>query len=102
VTSAQRGGITEHPAAFQRIAVAVFVTSMGTRSVCMSPTRADAVTEPIRSKHMIFLGIVLLIIGFVASIPIFWTIGIILLVIGIVLELMGMAGHAVAGRRHYY
>ncbi|HVC42137.1 MAG: DUF6131 family protein [Candidatus Dormibacteria bacterium] len=51
---------------------------------------------------MIFLGVVLLIIGFVATIPIFWTVGIILLIIGIVLELMGMAGHAVAGRRHYY
>jgi hypothetical protein len=51
---------------------------------------------------MIFLGIVLLIIGFVASVPIFWTIGIVLVFIGIVLELMGMAGHAVAGRRHYY
>jgi hypothetical protein len=51
---------------------------------------------------MIFLGVVLMIIGFIASIPIFWTIGIVLLIIGIVLELMGMAGHAVAGRRHYY
>ena len=28
--------------------------------------------------------------------------GIILLIIGIVLELMGTAGHAVRGRRHYY
>jgi hypothetical protein len=51
---------------------------------------------------MILLGVVLMIIGFIAAIPVFWTIGIILLVIGIVLELMGMAGHAVAGRRHYY
>lgn len=51
---------------------------------------------------MIFLGVVLMIIGFVAAIPIFWTVGIILLVIGIVLELMGKTGHAVAGRRHYY
>ena len=51
---------------------------------------------------MIVLGIVLMIIGFIASVPIFWTIGIVLLIIGVVLELMGMAGHAVAGRRHYY
>jgi hypothetical protein len=51
---------------------------------------------------MILLGVVLMIIGFIAAIPVFWTIGIILVVIGIVLELMGMAGHAVAGRRHYY
>jgi hypothetical protein len=41
---------------------------------------------------MIILGIILLIIGFVASIPILWTIGIIVLVIGLVLALMGMAG----------
>jgi len=51
---------------------------------------------------MIFLGVVLMIIGFVASTPVFWTLGIVLLIIGIVLELMGRAGHAVAGRRHYY
>jgi hypothetical protein len=51
---------------------------------------------------MIVLGVVLLIIGFVASIPILWTIGIILVVIGVVLALLGMAGHAVGGRRHYF
>jgi hypothetical protein len=51
---------------------------------------------------MIVLGIVLLIIGFVASIPILWTIGIILVVIGLALELLGTTGRAVGGRRHYY
>jgi len=51
---------------------------------------------------MIFLGVILMVIGFIASLPIFWTIGIILLIVGILLEVMGMAGHAVAGRRHYY
>jgi Family of unknown function (DUF6131) len=51
---------------------------------------------------MIILGVILLIIGFVASIPILWTIGIILVVIGLALALLGMAGHAVGGRRHYY
>jgi hypothetical protein len=51
---------------------------------------------------MIILGIILLIIGFVASIPILWTIGIIVLVIGLVLALLGMTGRAVGGRRHYY
>lgn len=51
---------------------------------------------------MIVLGIILLIIGFIASIPILWTIGIILVVIGVVLELLGMTGRAVGGRRHYY
>ena len=51
---------------------------------------------------MILLGIVLLIIGFIAHIAILWTIGIILLVIGLILALMGMMGRAVGGRAHYY
>ena len=51
---------------------------------------------------MLILGVILLVIGFVASIPILWTIGIILVVIGAFLALLGMAGHAVGGRRHYY
>jgi Family of unknown function (DUF6131) len=51
---------------------------------------------------MIILGVILLIIGFVAGIAILWTIGIIVVVVGVVLALLGMAGHAVGGRRHYY
>ena len=51
---------------------------------------------------MIMLGIVLLIIGFIAKIAILWTLGIILLVVGAVLVLMGSMGRAVGGRRHYY
>lgn len=51
---------------------------------------------------MIILGIVLLIIGFVAKIPILWTIGIIVLVIGAVLAVAGMSGRAIGGRSHYW
>jgi hypothetical protein len=51
---------------------------------------------------MIILGIILLIIGFIANIAIVWTIGIIVLVIGAILALLGMTGHAVGGRRHYF
>ncbi len=51
---------------------------------------------------MILLGIVLLLIGFIASIPILWTLGIILVVVGLLLELLGATGRAVGGRRHYY
>lgn len=51
---------------------------------------------------MIVLGIILLIIGFVAKIAVLWTIGIILVVIGAILALLGMAGREVAGRRHWY
>ncbi|MEW2576853.1 DUF6131 family protein [Streptomyces syringium] len=51
---------------------------------------------------MIALGVILLIIGFLADIAILWTIGIILLVIGVALWILGAVGHAVGGRRHYW
>lgn len=51
---------------------------------------------------MIILGVILLIIGFITGIAILWTIGIIVLVVGVILALLGMAGHAVGGRRHYF
>lgn len=55
-----------------------------------------------RTAYVIVLGIILLIIGFVATIPILWTVGIILLIIGVILEVLGATGRAVGGRRHYY
>jgi uncharacterized protein DUF6131 len=51
---------------------------------------------------MIILGIILLIIGFVAKVAILWTIGIIAVVAGLILALLGSVGHAVGGRRHYF
>jgi hypothetical protein len=51
---------------------------------------------------MIILGIILLVAGFLLKISILWTIGIIVLLIGLVLAVMGAAGRAVGGRRHYY
>ncbi|MEU5538528.1 MULTISPECIES: DUF6131 family protein [unclassified Streptomyces] len=51
---------------------------------------------------MIVLGIILLVVGFLAGISILWTIGIILLVVGAILWILGSMGHAVAGRRHYW
>jgi len=57
---------------------------------------------PNGSPLMIILGIILLVIGFVASIPILWTVGIILVIVGVLLEVLGATGRAVAGRRHYY
>jgi len=47
---------------------------------------------------MIILGLILLIIGFVAHIPIVWTIGIVVLAVGLVLVLLGAAGRQVGGR----
>jgi hypothetical protein len=51
---------------------------------------------------MIILGVILMIIGFLAGIAPLWTIGIILVVIGLVLSILGMAGRPVGGRRYYY
>ncbi|NUS43052.1 MAG: hypothetical protein HOQ24_05105 [Mycobacteriaceae bacterium] len=54
------------------------------------------------SETMIALGLVLLIIGFIANISILWTIGIVLLVIGAAMALLGGVGRPVGGRAHWY
>jgi hypothetical protein len=51
---------------------------------------------------MITLGVILLIIGLIASIPILWSIGILLVLVGLVLAALGAMGRAVGGRPHYY
>jgi hypothetical protein len=51
---------------------------------------------------MIILGLILLIVGFLAKIAIVWTIGIVVLVIGLILVLLGAVGRGVGGRRHYW
>ena len=58
--------------------------------------------RPGHPLSMIILGLILLVLGFLLKISILWTLGIILLVIGAVLALLGTAGRAVGGRRHYY
>jgi len=50
---------------------------------------------------MIILGLVLLLIGFLTSIPIIWTTGIIALAAGLILIVPGSFGHQVGGRRQY-
>ncbi|MDT5347201.1 MAG: hypothetical protein QOH91_488 [Mycobacterium sp.] len=51
---------------------------------------------------MIILGVILLVIGFLVKIPILWTLGIILVVVGAILAILGNAGRAIGGRRHYF
>jgi uncharacterized membrane protein HdeD (DUF308 family) len=59
---------------------------------------------------MIVLGIVLIVLGLIlpSLVPAFafahlvLVIGVILLVVGIILAVLGTAGRAVGGRRHYY
>ncbi|MFI9048469.1 DUF6131 family protein [Streptomyces sp. NPDC053427] len=51
---------------------------------------------------MIVLGIILLVIGFLAGITVLWTIGIVLVVLGAILWILGSLGHALFGRKHYW
>ena len=51
---------------------------------------------------MIVLGIILVLIGWLASISILTTIGIILIVVGVVLAILGSMGRAVGGRKYWY
>jgi hypothetical protein len=51
---------------------------------------------------MIILGLVLLVLGFLLSIPVLWTIGLVLMVAGALLWILGATGRAVGGRSHYW
>ena len=51
---------------------------------------------------MIILGLILLLIGWLANISILTTIGIILIVIGVALWILGATGRAVGGRKVWY
>jgi hypothetical protein len=55
-----------------------------------------------KGAAMIVIGLVLMLIGFVAAIPVLWSIGIVVALVGLVLLLFGAAGREVGGRRHYY
>jgi hypothetical protein len=55
-----------------------------------------------RSSPVIVLGIILALIGWLASISILVTIGVILIVVGLILMLLGATGRAVGGRKHWY
>jgi len=62
-----------------------------------------------RSRHrtakggtVIVLGLVLMLIGFLAGISILWTLGIIVLVIGLILFVLGSTGREVGGRKYWY
>lgn len=51
---------------------------------------------------MIVLGVILVLLGYLLGISIFYTIGVILLVVGLVLLLLGGVGHPVGNRRHWW
>lgn len=58
--------------------------------------------RPTKETVMIIIGVVLLILGFIAKIAILWSVGVLLLLIGLVLAVLGATGRAIGGRRHYY
>ena len=51
---------------------------------------------------MIILGVILLIIGLVATIKVLWWIGIVVLVVGVVMFALGATGRAIGGRKYWY
>jgi hypothetical protein len=51
---------------------------------------------------MIILGLILVLIGWLAHISILLTLGVILAVVGVVLALVGGSGRMVGGRAHWY
>jgi hypothetical protein len=51
---------------------------------------------------VLILGLVLLVIGYLANIGLLVTLGIILLIVGAVLWILGSMGRPVGGRRHYW
>jgi hypothetical protein len=51
---------------------------------------------------VIVLGVILLVIGFIAKIAVLWSIGIALVLIGAVLALLGRAGTKIGGRAHWF
>jgi len=52
--------------------------------------------------HVIILGIILLVLGYLLGISILTTLGIILGVIGAILAILGATGRAVGGRKYWF
>ena len=78
------------------------VGSLLVEVVCPSHATDRGSRRSAKGTRVIILGIILLIVGFLAKIAILWTIGIIVVVVGLILLVLGMAGRAVGGRKHYY
>jgi hypothetical protein len=55
-----------------------------------------------KDTSVIILGIILILIGWLASISILTWIGVILVVVGLILTVLGSAGRAVGGRKTWY
>ena len=51
---------------------------------------------------MIILGLILVLVGWLAHVGILVTIGVILAIVGVVLAVLGGTGRLVGGRAHWY
>ena len=51
---------------------------------------------------MIILGLILVLVGWLAHVGILVTIGVILAIVGVVLAVVGGTGRLVGGRAHWY
>ena len=51
---------------------------------------------------MIILGLLLLLLGAVLSIPLLWSAGVIVLIVGLALMIVGRSGRPIGGRAHYW
>jgi hypothetical protein len=51
---------------------------------------------------MIAAGVAFLVMGILTRNGLVWTIGLLLLLPGLIALLLGLTGHRVAGRRHYF
>ena len=60
------------------------------------------VGPPTIGLTLIILGLILFLIGLLASIPILQTIGIVLAVVGLILLLVGRSGRKIGGRSHWF
>jgi hypothetical protein len=65
-------------------------------------TRRHGVAALKRECIVIILGVILVVLGALLSVPILYYIGAILLVVGVVLWILGASGRAVGGRPHYW
>jgi hypothetical protein len=95
--------------ASDRMASAGAKASSAGGAACMKRHSVGSLAPPAKAgarnaerDFMIILGIILLLIGFLAKIAILWTLGIFALLAGLILLLLGSTGRAVRGRRHYW
>lgn len=51
---------------------------------------------------MFLTGIILIVLGVLLSIPILYSIGVVLAIIGIILWVLGSIGRTVGNRKHYW